>query len=110
LLAPRLVSLLFERGRFGAESTLTVSAILSGFFPALVAWSVMDILGRSLFSLGKARAPLAAAGLGLLVNACVSGAAPIASVRWVGLGANAGFIAGALVLARHLRGLGRSGS
>ncbi len=110
LAAPRLVSLLFQRGRFDAESTLTVSAILTGFFPALVAWSVMDILARSLFSLGKGRAPLAAAGLGLVINACVSAAAPIPSIHWIGAGAIAGFAAGALVLAKHLHGLGRSAS
>ncbi len=108
--APWIVSLLFERGSFSSLSTTTVSDILRGFFPALVAWSVMDILSRSLFSLGRTRVPILAAGAGLLVNATICAEAPIRSMRGIGFGSIAGFVVGALIVAVHLWRLGDAGA
>ncbi|MBI4873903.1 MAG: hypothetical protein HY822_04630 [Acidobacteria bacterium] len=102
LLAPWIVSLLFERGSFGTLSTATVSAILRGLFPALIVWSLLDILSRSLFSLGRPRAPILAAGAGLLVNACICAEGPIHFLGGIGLGTIGGFAAGAAIVAAHL--------
>jgi putative peptidoglycan lipid II flippase len=108
--APWIVSLLFERGSFGPLSTATVSEILRGFFPSLIAWSVLDILSRSLFSLGRTRVPILAAGAGLLVNATVCAEAPIRFIGGIGFGSIAGFLAGALIVAVHLWRIGGAGA
>ncbi len=100
--APWIVTLLFERGSFTADSTNTVSTILRGFFPSIIAWSVLDMLSRSLFSLGRSRVPVLAAAVGLLVNATVCAEAPIRSMTGIGFGSIAGFAAGALIVAFHL--------
>jgi putative peptidoglycan lipid II flippase len=108
--APWIVSLLFERGSFGSLSTATVSEILRGFFPSLIAWSVLDILSRSLFSLGRTRVPILAAGAGLLVNATICAEAPIRFMGGIGFGSMAGFLVGAVIVAVHLWRLGSSGA
>jgi putative peptidoglycan lipid II flippase len=97
-LGPWVVGLLFQRGQFGAASTATVSAVLFGFFPALVGWSVLDVIARSFFSLGRLWTPIAAAGLALGVNVMVSAVMPEGSVRWTGLGAVLGFLSAALLM------------
>lgn len=104
-LGPWIVALLFERGHFSAVSTSTVSSILPGFFPALVAWSVVDVISRSLFSLGRTRIPILAAGSALVVNLIVSLLAPLRSIHVIGLGAVVGFVAAAALMAAHLRAL-----
>ncbi len=101
--APWLVALLFERGRFGAQSTATVTSILSGFFPVLITWSVVDVISRSLFALGRPRAPIAAAAAALGVNLLLSAFAPLGSLRWIGAGAVLGFAAAACLMIIHLR-------
>ncbi|MBI3665501.1 MAG: hypothetical protein HY236_04630 [Acidobacteria bacterium] len=103
-IGPWVVAFLFERGMFGAASTSTVSALLAGFFPALAAWSVLDLISRSLFSLGRPRISVLAAALALGVNALISLAVPFGSVRWIGLGAVIGFTAAALLLVGYLWG------
>jgi putative peptidoglycan lipid II flippase len=108
--APWLVSLLFERGSFGSLSTATVSEILRGFFPSLIAWSVLDILSRSLFSLGRTHVPILAAGAGLLVNAAICSEAPIRFIGGIGFGSIAGFLVGAAIVAVHLGRLAGSGA
>ena len=107
-LAPWLVAVLFERGRFSAASTATVTAILSGFCPALAAWSVLDIISRSLFALGSPRVPLLAAAVALVANILISLLAPMRSVGAIGAGAVAGFSAAALLAAFYLRSLRRA--
>ncbi len=102
-LGPWTVALLFERGRFTAASTATVSAILTGFAPVLVAWSVLDIISRSLFVLGRSQAPVLAAAVALLANALISTLAPISSVGAIGVGAVVGFSAAAVLVAFYLR-------
>ncbi len=94
-LGPWVVGVLFERGRFGAASTSTVTPVLAGFFPVLAAWSVLDVLSRSLFSLGRPRRPIGAAALALVTNLLISGLVPVRSPHWIGLGAVVGFLAGA---------------
>ena len=107
-LGPWVVALLFERGRFSAASTSTVSGILSGFFPVLAAWSVLDVMSRSLFSLSRSWIPILAATLALVVNALLSALVPMRSIQGVGLGAVVGFVAAAALVAAHLWKVGRS--
>ena len=102
-LSPWVVALLFERGRFGAASTSTVTSILSGFFPILIAWSVVDVISRSLFALGRPRAPIAAAALALVINVAFSTFAPPLAIHWIGAGAILGFVAAAGFMIVHLR-------
>ncbi len=102
-LSPWVVALLFERGRFSAASTSTVTSILSGFFPILIAWSVVDVISRSLFALGRPRAPIAAAALALVINLAFSTLAPRLSIHWIGAGAILGFTAAAGLMIFHLR-------
>jgi putative peptidoglycan lipid II flippase len=100
---PWLVALLFERGRFGASSTSAVTAILTGYFPVLIAWSVVDVISRSLFALGRAKAPIAAAAVALATNVVVSVAAPLGSIHWIGVGAVVGQMLAAAVITASLR-------
>lgn len=105
-LAPLVVSVLFERGRFSAASTRTVTDILTGFCPVLVAWTALDVISRSMFSLGEWRIPSLCAGLALLINAAGSLSGVISSARWIGLPAVAGFGTAAAVAAVCLWRLG----
>lgn len=102
-LSPWVVALLFERGQFSATSTSTVTSILSGFFPILIAWSVVDVVSRSLFALGRPRAPIAAAALALVINVAFSTFAPRLAIHWIGAGAILGFVAAAGFMIFHLR-------
>ena len=99
------VALLFERGSFSSLSTATVSAILTGFAPSLLAWSALELLSRSFFALGKPNAPIVAAGVALLVNAGGCSELPIREVSGIGVPAVLGFFAAALIVAFHLRRL-----
>jgi putative peptidoglycan lipid II flippase len=105
-LAPLVVSVLFERGRFSAASTRTVTDILTGFCPVLIAWTALDVISRSMFSLGEWRIPSLCAGLALLINAAGSLSGVISSARWIGLPAVAGFGTAAAVAAVCLWRLG----
>jgi putative peptidoglycan lipid II flippase len=100
--APAVVAILFERGQFTAASTVTVTALLEGFYPVLAAWSVLDVISRSMLSLGKWRSPILCAALALAVNAAFSASGVVRSVRWIGLPAVVGLGCGA-VLAAALR-------
>ena len=71
---------------------------------------MLDILSRSLFSLGRTRVPILAAGAGLLVNATVCAEAPIRFIGGIGFGSIAGFLAGALIVAVHLWRIGGAGA
>lgn len=102
----QIVSLLFARGEFGPASAVTVTAILSGVFPALAGWSVLDILARAYFSLGTGRMPLVAAGGCTLVNLLLSSAWPAATAGDAARGAVLGCLTGAAILLFGLRKLG----
>lgn len=100
--APWIVALLFERGQFSAGSTLTVSSMMYGFYPVLITWTVLDVISRSLFSLGRPRVPIVAALLTLALNSVLSVAGGIASLKSVGVPAVIGFSAGAVVAVAYL--------
>jgi putative peptidoglycan lipid II flippase len=101
--APTLIRLAFERGAFHAASTRTAGAVLTGFAPVLVGWTVMDVIGRSLFVLGKPRPAVLTAAFTLSVNAAVSLSLPRATALTIGFGADLGFLLGAAVLMIVLR-------
>ncbi len=56
--AEPIVRLLFERGKFNAESTLQVSRAVACLAPGLIAFSMVNILARAFYALGDTRAPM----------------------------------------------------
>jgi putative peptidoglycan lipid II flippase len=100
--APWIVAVLLERGQFDTTSTRTVSSILYGFYPVLVAWSVLDVVSRSMFSLGRPRVPILAAVLALGINVLLSVLGPISSIQWIGVPAVVGLLTGAMLAAGHV--------
>ena len=65
LLRGDLVTLLFERGEFSEASTAAVATILLGYMPVILGRGMVDLLSRTLFSLGEYEAPLFRRGRGL---------------------------------------------
>ena len=47
------IPLLFQRGRFTADSTSLVSAVFLGLGPSVIGWSLIEINARSLFALDR---------------------------------------------------------
>lgn len=115
LLAGPIVSLVMERGAFGAESTSLVAAVLAAFCLGLPAFSVFQLFLRAHYGLQDTRTPvlvnLGAVGLNTMVNlaafwlldgtAQVVGLAVGHAVAYWG-----GAAAFALLLRRRLGGLG----
>jgi len=71
LLRTRAISLLFERGSFTGESTLLVSSVFLGFAPAIIGWSMLDLMSRCFFALDRPRLPVIASFLPVTVNLVV---------------------------------------
>jgi len=71
-----LVSILFQRGEFGQGSTAAVATVLLGYMPVILGRGMVDLLSRTLFSLGEYRTPLLAAGTALAINAAVCAVLP----------------------------------
>jgi putative peptidoglycan lipid II flippase len=92
------IELLFEHGEFRAESTRLVSAAFLALGPSFVGWSLIEIMGRSLFALDRPWPPVIAAMLPVLINVSIT--LGIGSMRpeLIGVGASAGLMAGFLVL------------
>ncbi|MES1261581.1 MAG: lipid II flippase MurJ [Acidobacteriota bacterium] len=100
------IALLFERGSFTRDSTLLVSTVFLGLAPAIVAWTLMDLISRCFFALDRPKLPLLAAFLPVLVNLTIifvlgKGTRP----ALLGLGMSLGLALGFLALfgAAHLR-------
>jgi putative peptidoglycan lipid II flippase len=102
LLRGELVTLLFERGEFGRSSTAAVATVLLGYMPVILGRGVVDLLSRTLFSLGEYRTPLLAAGVALALNAAVCAVLPSFDPRWIGLGAILGFSVGGWLIAKYV--------
>lgn len=102
LLRGDLVSILFERGEFGQDSTAAVATVLLGYMPVILGRGMVDLLSRTLFSLGEYRTPLLAAGVALALNAAVSAVLPSVEPRLIGLGAILGFTVGGWLIAKHV--------
>jgi putative peptidoglycan lipid II flippase len=110
LLRTPIIALLFQRGSFTAQSTALVSQVFIGLAPCVIGWTLMDLISRCCFALGRPRLPLIAAFVPVTVNClCLE----ILNLRGeltdpvlLGLGASAGLIAGFIViflLTRSLR-------
>jgi len=90
-----VVSLLFERGKFGHASTSAVALILLSYAPSMMGRGVLDVLSRTMFGLSRFRVPLAASLSALALNALVCQLAGAAGPDWIGVGAIVGFTFGA---------------
>ena len=97
-----LVSILFQRGEFGQGSTAAVATVLLGYMPVILGRGMVDLLSRTLFSLGEYRTPLLAAGTSLALNAAVCAVLPSFEPRLIGLGAILGFTVGGWMITKHV--------
>jgi putative peptidoglycan lipid II flippase len=101
-----VISILFERGSFTAESTLLVSGVFLGFAPGIIGWSLFDLVARCLFALDRPRLPVFAAVIPLTVNLiAMQSFGRVKDPVLICAGASAGLLAAfaALFLAIHLR-------
>jgi len=96
------VSVMYQRGAFGAESAAATASALRFIVPAMPAFAVIELLNRAFYSKGLDKIPMIAAICGIASDAVVSavlifsGAVPVLS------GAAAGACAGQLVTAAAL--------
>ena len=93
-----LISLLFERGSFTAQSTHLVSAVFLGFAPSLIGWSLLELTSRSLFALDRPQLPLLAAAIPVIFNLAFVLLVRSPEPQWIGLGASLGFLIAFLLL------------
>lgn len=67
-LAEPIIRLLFERGRFGPDSTARATLALQCLGPSLVAYSVVNVLARAFFALGDTKTPMIISVVCLALN------------------------------------------
>jgi putative peptidoglycan lipid II flippase len=67
-LATPIISVIYERGQFGAEDTYATSLALAAYSLGLVAYSAIKVLVPVLYSLGMARSAVWSSGLSVLLN------------------------------------------
>jgi putative peptidoglycan lipid II flippase len=87
-----LISLLFERGSFTAQSTQLVSAVFLGFAPSLIGWSLLELTSRSLFALDRPQLALRTVAIPVVFNLAFVLLVRSPEPQWIGLGASLGFI------------------
>jgi putative peptidoglycan lipid II flippase len=92
------IRLLFERGKFHADSTQLVAAAFFALAPSFVGWSLIEILARSLFALDRRWPPVIAAAIPVVVNVLVSLRLGPTRPEFIGLGSSIGLLAGFAVL------------
>jgi putative peptidoglycan lipid II flippase len=92
------IALLFQRGKFTAESTRLVASVFLALGPSLVGWSLIEITSRSLFALDRPWPPVVAAMLPVLINVTLTLRLHSFRPELIGLGASVGLISGFLVL------------
>jgi len=109
-----LITLLFQRGSFTADSTQMVSGVFLGFAPSLVGWALMDLISRCFFALDRPRLPLIAAFIPITVNLALMSwflaQGRLMSPPMLGLGASAGLVTGFLTLFAMIHVRRRAGS
>jgi len=98
-----LISLLFERGSFTAQSTRLVSAVFLGFAPSLIGWSLLELTSRSLFALDRPQLPLWTVGIPVIFNLGFVLLVRPSDPQWIGLGASLGFLIAFLLLFTLMR-------
>jgi putative peptidoglycan lipid II flippase len=92
------ITLMFQRGSFTPQSTLLVSAAFLGLGPSLIGWSLMEVTGRSLFSLEKPWAPVLAGFIPALVNVAVTLHLGAPRPETIGIGSAVGLLVGFFAL------------
>ncbi len=103
-----IVTLLFERGNFTAQSTAIVSAVFLGFAPSIAGWSLLEITSRSLFALHRPWLPLSAAAIPVVFNliaTAVLRAYGLTAPQYIGLGASGGLLLAFAVLLAMAHGM-----
>jgi putative peptidoglycan lipid II flippase len=110
LLRAPIITLLFQRGSFTAESTRLVADVFLGFAPSLIGWTLMDLMSRCLFALDRPKLPTLTSFVPVSVNVAVmmllrSRHVLQGNPAVLGLGASAGLMTGFIVLFAliHLR-------
>jgi putative peptidoglycan lipid II flippase len=85
ILAEPTVRLLFERGKFTAESTDRVTLALVCLAPSLLGYSMVNILARAFYALGDTRTPMQISIVSLMIN-LVLAVCLVTHFRQAGLG------------------------
>ena len=93
-----IISILFQRGNFTAESTRMVAGVFLGFAPSLIGLSLLEITARSLFAMDRPWLPLIAAAVPVMVNVALSSWIRSNSPETIGAGASIGLLAGFVLL------------
>ncbi len=89
MLAPAIVSLLFERGNFTAEHTAMCAWALRAYLPGLIAVASVRVLVSAFYAMERPRIPVMAACVALLVNVVADIAfmgEPDSNAAWWGAG------------------------
>jgi putative peptidoglycan lipid II flippase len=92
------IQIIFQHGKFTAESTRMVSAVFLGLGPSLVGWSLIEITSRSLFALDRPWLPLLAAAIPVALNVALTLHWYSSRPELLGVPASLGLMAGFLVL------------
>ena len=93
-----VIAIMFQRGNFTQESTRLVSTVFLGLAPSVVGWSLLELTGRALFALDRAKLAMFASFIPVIVNVALTLGLRSPSPQWIGLGASCGFLIGFLVL------------
>jgi putative peptidoglycan lipid II flippase len=72
VLAEPIIRLLFERGKFDANSTHEAALALACLAPGLVAFSLVNILARAFYALGDTRTPMKVSVFCLVINLLIA--------------------------------------
>ena len=92
------IALLFQHGKFNAESTRLVASVFLALGPSMIGWSLMEILSRSLFALARPWPAVVAALLPVLINVTLTVRSGSFRPEFIGLGASVGLLTGFGVL------------
>jgi len=90
--------LLFERGKFTADSTALVAAVFLGLGPSLIGWSLLEITARSLFALDRSKLPVIAAWIPATCNITLTLWLHSYRPQLIGIGSSIGLVIGFVFL------------
>ncbi len=68
VLRTEIVSVLFERGEFGAESTASTAAALAGYSVGLIGFAGVRIVAPGFYALRNTKTPVKVAAIAMIVN------------------------------------------